>query len=250
MSGLHTPPGSGYRYDLIVVGAGVSGSEVAFAAASAGCDTLLVTTSLDSVYILYGEGTVLAPPAGSLMAELRGRTANSEGYIRSWDLHRASKQALEELPRLHLLQSNVTGLIVDGGQATGVDTWEGVPRWAERVALCVGAFLEARLTAGVATEQAGRLGEMTYDALYLDLIGHGFGFAPFQRRVEGRTGALAYEISWQGIRAQELGPPPGALTRISGLFAAGLCVDETLSYEQAASSGRDLGLALASGCRG
>ena len=52
-----------------MVGAGLAGSEAAYAAARSGLATLLVTTSLDTVYNL-AVPTPLAPPAGTLMEAL------------------------------------------------------------------------------------------------------------------------------------------------------------------------------------
>ena len=40
-------PHTGFLYDLAVVGAGLAGSELAYAAARAGLDVLLVTQSLE-----------------------------------------------------------------------------------------------------------------------------------------------------------------------------------------------------------
>lgn len=43
------------RYDVIVVGGGIAGSEAAWLAARGGADVLLVTTSLDTVYATVGD---------------------------------------------------------------------------------------------------------------------------------------------------------------------------------------------------
>ena len=76
-------------------------------------------------------------------------------------------------------------LIVEGGAVDGVETWEGVPRRAGRVALCVGPFLRARLTVGAATERAGRPGEMAYDELVDDLAERGIGLVASRDRGGG-----------------------------------------------------------------
>ena len=141
-------PGPGHIYDLIVVGAGISGAEAAALSARAGLDVLLVTTSLDTVYNLLGDGVTLAPPAGTLMAEVHGAVADADGFVGNWAFHRGAKGALEHTPNLHLLQSSVSSLLVEGGAIRGVSTWEGVDRVSSRVALCVGSFLEARLRVG------------------------------------------------------------------------------------------------------
>ncbi|MCY4353239.1 MAG: hypothetical protein OXC09_00390 [Truepera sp.] len=55
---------------MISTEAGGAGSEAA--CASAGLDTLLVTTSLDTIYALAHDRFELEPPAGTLMAGLLG----------------------------------------------------------------------------------------------------------------------------------------------------------------------------------
>ena len=52
-----------------------------------------------------------------------------------------AKYFLENLDNLHLLQSNVIDLMWTDTRLGGVITWEGVVRFAPRVALCVGSFL-------------------------------------------------------------------------------------------------------------
>ena len=163
-------PGPGHVYDLIVVGAGISGSEAAAASVRAGLDVLLVTTSLDTVYNLLGDGVTLEPPPNTLMAEVHREVAEADGYVGNWAFHRGAKGTLETLSGLHLLQSSVSSLLVEGETVTGVSTWEGVDRLAKRVALCVGSFLEARLRVGSLVEEAGRLSEMAYDDLYESLV--------------------------------------------------------------------------------
>jgi tRNA U34 5-carboxymethylaminomethyl modifying enzyme MnmG/GidA len=226
------------RYQLVVVGAGVAGSEVAYAAAGAGLDTLLVTTSLDTVYNLAAP-TDLAPPRGTLMAQL----VPSAGTPEVFALHRGAKTALERLPNLHLLQSNVGALESDGGRALGVRTWEGVPRYGLAVALCVGSFLGARLTLGRTSEAAGRLGEMAYDDLYDDLLSAGFGFVDAASSVEGAQGRPGYRVDYRRFAPSERAAP-GILGRQSGLFAAGRCLDGEVAAEVRAERGRDLGLRL------
>ena len=226
---------SGRAHDLIVVGAGVSGSETALACARAGLNVLLVTTSLDTVYNLVGEAACLTPPPGTLMAELCGVTEARQ--VATFELHRRAKTALEHHPRLHLLQSSVAGLLTEAERVIGVSTWEGVDRFAPRVALCAGSFLRARLRVGDLTETSGRLSEMAYDDLYDNLVGRGFAFEDVRLEAPANRGAPPYTVLCKRFAAAEWDAETFALPRLEGLYAAGVCASGYLPYEEAAAQG-------------
>jgi len=234
-------PGATREYQLIVVGGGITGSEAAYACASAGLDTLLVTTSLDTIYALAHDRVELEPPVGTLMAGLLGTGRRS---VAAQALRSEAKYALEGLATLHLLQSSVTGLMIRGSVVRGVATWEGVDRFAPRVALCAGSFLEARLRIGELVETAGRLSEMAYDDLYQDLRGSGFEFEEVVLELPAQEGVLPYTVRCKRLRATEVGADGFSLTRFPGLFGAGVCLRGEVCYEEAAADGRALGQAI------
>ncbi len=242
---MPTYPTRGHRYEVIVVGAGIAGSEAAYACAREGLDTLLVTTSLDTVYNTVGDTVTLAPPEGTLMRSLWTEHADGAGRMRNAELHRAAKYALERQDGLHLLQSNVTALRLDErGRVDGVDTWEGVARLGRPVALCVGSFLRARLTVGSLTEVAGRLSEMAYDELYLDLEQRGVTFRDVALSADPAGGALPYEVRCRVLEASGVAGDGYRLPELPGLYAAGLCARGYLPFEQAAVDGVRLARAL------
>ena len=248
-SAPRTFPGRDHRYDVVVVGAGLTGTEAALGCAAAGLDTLLVTTSLDTLYTLFDktrldENQLETPTPSTLLRDLNAELADEHGLVDPWALHRGGKYALEHTPGVHLLQSSVSSLLVTAGGVEGVTTWEGVPRRGRRTALCVGSFLEARLRVGDLVDTAGRLSETAYDDLYEDLCAHGLDFAAAQREVDG---PLPYSVAFKTFASSER--TGFRLHRLEHLYAAGLCADPTLTYEQSALQGRELAAALVADVR-
>ncbi len=228
--------------DLIVVGGGIAGCEAAYAAVKAGLNSLLVTTSLDTLYVMAHDVRDLQPPQDSLMEACTGATGEAPVRVNAVQLRRQAKRLLEAEHGLHLLQSTASELLVDGSRVTGVATWEGVDRVGTGVALCLGSFLGARLTVGSSVEHAGRLSEMAYDDLEKDLLARGFEFEAETLRLEGLGGALPYEVDFQVFCADEWSPANYRLGRLAGLYAGGACVGR-FGYEAAASDGMALGRA-------
>jgi len=228
---------------VVIVGGGVTGCEAAWRAAALGADVTLVTTSLDTVYALDEEPAAVAAPPGSLLAEVAAR-----GAATRWEAHRRAKYALEALPRVHLVQSTVSGLVVTDGRVAGVATWEGVPRRGAAVALCVGTFLRARLHIGAVVEPQGRLSEMAYDDLHDDLARRGFAFVPLELAAPAVAGSLPHVVRTVAVAPAEWSEADMRLRRLGGLYAAGACVARPGGPPDAAAcvaEGARLGEALA-----
>lgn len=229
------------RHDLVIVGGGITGCEAAYATARAGLSTLLVTTSLDTLYALAHDVYELDVPGGSLLAACVGRSGAVR--VRAPEVRRAAKRLLEAEPRVHLLQSTASRLMVENGVVAGVDTWEGIARHGALVALCVGSFLGARLTVGASEEHAGRLSEMAYDDLLHDLVGRGFEFQDEELALDGLAGALPYVVRFRVLARREWAEATYRLGRSEGLYAAGACVGR-FGYAAAVTDGMALGSVL------
>jgi tRNA U34 5-carboxymethylaminomethyl modifying enzyme MnmG/GidA len=230
-------------YDVAIVGAGGCGCEAALRLARGGYEVLLVTTSLDTVFAAHGERAPLAGPDDGLLSEIAAELdVAADGTVGAWELHGAAKYRLEAEPRVHLLQSSVDALLREGERVVGVDTWEGVPRRARAVALCVGPFLRARLRLGGHEEKAGRPGEMAYDELADDLAAAGIATVE-----AGYGGGGDGRPAWT-VRFERLADDRVRDHRVHGtpgLYAAGICRTGPVGYPAAARDGAALAARIA-----
>lgn len=235
------------RYDVAIVGAGGCGCEAAIRLARAGHDVLLVTTSLDTVFAPDGERAPLVGPEDSLLSEIAPELdVAADGTVGAWELHGAAKYRIEAEPHVHLLQSSVDALIVEDGRAVGVETWEGVPRRARAVALCVGPFLKARLRLGGHEERAGRPGEMAYDELADDLAGRGVGTVT-ESYQGGGDGRPRWSVRFERLADEQV--REHRVRGILGLYAAGTCRSGHIGYPAAARDGAALAERIAADLR-
>jgi tRNA U34 5-carboxymethylaminomethyl modifying enzyme MnmG/GidA len=230
-------------YDVAIVGAGGCGCEAALRLARRGFEVLLVTTSLDTVFAASGERAPLAGPADSLLGEIAADLdVAADGTVGAWELHGAAKYRIEAEPRIHLLQSSVDALHVEGDRVVGVETWEGVPRKAAAVALCVGPFLRARLTLGGHEERAGRPGEMAYDELADDLAARGVATTSAAYG-GGGDGRPRWTVRFDRLSEGQV--EEHRVVGIAGLYAAGICRTGPVGYPAAARDGAALAARIA-----
>lgn len=244
--------------DVLVVGGGAAGCELAWGLARRSIATTLLTTSLDTLYALPADAWPGRPPSATLWAEVASEAEDGEGRQRAGPLRRAAKRELERLPSLRVVQSNAVGLLrADDGDVVGVRTWEGPPVHAALTVLAVGSFLGARLTMGSVVEHAGRLSEMAYDDLCDDLRDAGLWLRPRRVALAGDGSLPAYVVDHEVVQSAELEPlvtggrevtAAGRARRWRGLWFVGACTGD-VGLEDAAAAGRDLAAHLAAGQR-
>ena len=171
-------------FDVIVVGGGHAGTEAALAAARSGCDTLLLTHSIETLGQMscnpsiggIGKGHLVkeidalggAMALASDVAGIQFRTLNaSKGHaVRATRAQadrvlykQAIRNRLENQAGLTLFQAAVDDLVLEGDRIAGVLTQLGVRFDAPAVVLTTGTFLGGLIHIGLQNYQAGRAGD-------------------------------------------------------------------------------------------
>lgn len=202
-------------FDVIVVGAGHAGLEAAFAAARAGCETLILTQNLDTIGQMSCNPAVGGLAKGTMVREIdalggfmglntdataiqcRMLNANKGPSVRAprsqCDKKRyqfRAKQAVERHPGLDLKQCNVLGLRVEGGHVKGVDTDLGVRFAGSAVIITTGTFMRGLLHVGAQKKPGGRMGDAV-SVFSENLLALGFEIGRFKTgtpcRLNGKT---------------------------------------------------------------
>jgi tRNA uridine 5-carboxymethylaminomethyl modification enzyme len=172
------------NFDVIVVGGGHAGTEAALAAARMGCDTLLVTHSIESLGAMSCNPSIGGIGKGHLVKEIDAMggamaAATDEAGIQFRILNSskgpavratraqgdrvlykaAIRRRLENQENLTLFQAAVDDLLVQGDEVQGVVTQLGLKFMAKKVVLTAGTFLDGKIHVGLNNHAGGRAGD-------------------------------------------------------------------------------------------
>ena len=172
------------EFDVIVIGGGHAGTEAALAAARMGCDTLLLTHSIETLGQMSCNPSIGGIGKGHLVREIDAlggamAIATDEAGIQFRTLNaskgpavratraqadrvlyrQAIRRRLENQPNLRLFQQAVDDIQVAGDRAVGVVTQLGLRFHAKTIVLTAGTFLAGRIHVGLDNYEAGRAGD-------------------------------------------------------------------------------------------
>ena len=209
-----------FEYDIIVVGGGHAGCEAAAAAATLGCQTLLVTMDMTKFAQMSCNPAVGGVAKGQIVREIDAlgglmgiitdrstiqfRMLNRSKGSAMWspraqcDKMRFSelwRETLENIPNLYLWQDSVNELLVANGHARGIKTRMGVEFNAKAVILTAGTFLGGLMHIGRSQAEGGRAGDAASHGLSEQLAALGFEVGRMKTGTPARLDARTIDFS-------------------------------------------------------
>ena len=209
-----------FEYDIIVVGGGQPGCEAAAAAATMGCQTLLVTMDMTKFAQMSCNPAVGGVAKGQIVREIDAlggrmgiitdrstiqfRMLNRSKGPAMWspraqcDKMRFSelwRETLENIPNLYLWQDSVNELLVADGHTRGIKTRMGVEFNAKAVILTAGTFLGGLMHIGRSQAEGGRAGDAASHGLSEQLAALGFEVGRMKTGTPARLDARTIDFS-------------------------------------------------------
>ena len=213
------------HYNVIVVGAGHAGTEAALASARVGCETLLLTTNLDTIGQMSCNPAIGGLAKGHLAREIDAlggemgvntdhtgiqfRMLNTKKGPSVW-APRAQcdkkayqfrlKWVVERELQLDVKQAMIEDLVVEDDKVCGVTTKMNVRYDGNAVIVTTGTFLRGLIHVGEAKIESGRAGEPAAYALSASLKRLGFELGRLKTGTPPRLNRRSIDFSKMDIQ--------------------------------------------------
>lgn len=200
------------NFDVIVIGAGHAGCEVALASARLGCSTLLLATNLDTVAFLACNPSIGGTAKGQIVKEidaLGGQMAiNADKSLLQMRMlnrgkgpavyspraqvdknvyHTTMKQTVESTPNLFLRQGEAVKIDVTSNGEFDVTTAVDLVYHGKAVVLCCGVYLKSKTVVGKCVKDSGPNGFANAQKLSDSLTELGFTLRRFKTGTPARV---------------------------------------------------------------
>ena len=207
-------------YDVAVIGAGHAGCEAALAAARMGKKTILFSMNLESVAMMPCNPSIGGTGKGHLVREIDALGGEmginiDKTFIQSRMLNTAKgpavhslraqadknryhiemKKTLENQENLHLIQEEITEIIVENGKASGVVTRTNTRYGAKAVIIATGTFLRGKIFIGDSAFMSGPSGLAPSIDLAENLKELGLSLRRFKTGTPARALASTFDYS-------------------------------------------------------
>ena len=207
-------------YDVAVIGAGHAGCEAALAAARMGKKTILFSMNLESVAMMPCNPSIGGTGKGHLVREIDALGGEmginiDKTFIQSRMLNTAKgpavhslraqadknryhiemKKTLENQENLHLIQEEITEIVVEDGKASGVVTRTNTRYEAKAVIIATGTFLRGKIFIGDSAFMSGPSGLAPSVDLAENLKELGLSLRRFKTGTPARALASTFDYS-------------------------------------------------------